>query len=122
MAMTERADPNGFTRGSSALNPMMKCFSSSAISPCILLLACQLNLFLNLPQSSSFLRLFCRSALFQHKVRCVFRCLPISDGESECTQVEAIQQRLALPEQDRRQREMNGVDEIGLKILAHRRY
>src|ERR1700752_3352785 len=47
----------------------------------------------------------------QHKVRRVFRSLAIGYAKSELMQVQTVQQWLALTEENRRQREMHGVDQ-----------
>ena len=55
----------------------------------------------------------------QHKVRRVFRSLAIGYAKSERMQVQTVQQWLALTEENRRQREMHGVDQpLGLYMLG----
>ena len=60
-----------------------------------------------------------RSAIQTRKVRRVFRSLAIGYAKSERMQVRTVQQWLALTEENRRRREMHGVDQLlGLYMLG----
>ena len=52
-------------------------------------------------------------------MRCVFRSLAIGYAKAERMQVQTVQQWLAMTEENRRQREMHGVDQLlGLYMLG----